>query len=155
MQRYLKLRIIINKYDNSQIDKVYSIYFCPHCERLFFVVYYVIGNIYEYKLSGHIELMYPTPTFIMEFSEHIKVISPKFVDIYNKSEKAESEGLYEICGMGYRKALDFLIKDFWILQNPDDSDKIKNMMLAQCIQTYVSDERIRTLAERSAWIGND
>ena len=29
------------------------------------------------------------------------------------------------------------------------------MPLAQCIKTYITENRIKTLAERSAWIGND
>ena len=144
-----------NKYEDSQINKVYAIYFCPHCEQLFLVVYFVVNSIYEYKMVGHIERTYPMPEFVTEFSGHIKSLSPQFVEIYNQSERAENAGLHEICGMGYRKALEFLIKDFVIMQNPENSDQIKKMQLAQCIRSYINDENIKTLAERSAWIGND
>lgn len=58
-------------------------------------------------------------------------------------------------GLGYRKALEFLIKDFAIHKQPDEEEAIKNKPLMQCIKNYISDDRIITLAERSAWIGND
>ena len=71
------------------------------------------------------------------------------------TESAENMGLSEICGLGYRKALEFLIKDYGILFHPDDEEKIKNMALSPCINTYIDNPRIKTLATASAWIGND
>lgn len=55
----------------------------------------------------------------------------------------------------YRKALEFLIKDYSIHKFPDDSEDIKSKPLAQCIKKYIKNDYILTLAERSAWIGND
>lgn len=63
--------------------------------------------------------------------------------------------LDEIAGLGYRKALEFLIKDFAIHEHPDEEESIKAKPLAKCIKSYITNENITTLAERSAWIGND
>lgn len=63
--------------------------------------------------------------------------------------------LDQIAGIGYRKSLEFLAKDFAIKYNPDDEDKIKNMPLSNCIKTYIDDPRIKNLAEKSIWLGND
>lgn len=90
-----------------------------------------------------------------KFPESIKELSPAFVKIYNQSEIAEFSGLSEICGMGYRKALEFLIKDFAIHSEPSDSEAIKSMSLSSCIKKYCTISKIQVLAERSAWIGND
>lgn len=68
---------------------------------------------------------------------------------------AESSCLDEIAGLGYRKAVEFLIKDFAIHKHPADEDKIKSMPLGQCINTYINNEQVKTLATSSAWIGND
>lgn len=57
--------------------------------------------------------------------------------------------------MGYRKALEFLVKDFSIHEHPDDENKIKSMSLTNCINEYIDTPNIKTLATRSAWIGND
>ena len=62
-----------------------------------------------------------------------------------------------ICGMGYRKALEFLIKDYAIFKNPlpQFRDEIIRLPLMQCINKYIEDERLTSLAKASAWIGND
>ncbi|RZJ99369.1 MAG: DUF4145 domain-containing protein [Flavobacterium sp.] len=90
-----------------------------------------------------------------KFSSTISDISPSFVDIFNQAYQAEQYNLLEICGVGYRKALEFLIKDYAIKLHPDKSDTIKSKMLAPCIKDYVNDERVKKVAHRAVWIGND
>ena len=89
------------------------------------------------------------------FDDCINSLSPNFVKIYNQALAAETSGLNEIAGLGYRKALEFLIKDFVIHEHPNDKEAIKKMFLGNCIKTYIDDPRIKTLAERSIWLGND
>ena len=60
-----------------------------------------------------------------EFNELIKTVSPSFEVIYNQAYFAEQEGLLEICGVGYRKALEFIIKDYAISKNPTDKEQIE------------------------------
>lgn len=131
----------------------YAIYFCPHCENCFYVTYI------EDTLSYHTEFIsiQQFPVYIEKtpFNPSINNLSPQFVTIYNQAEVAEAHHLTEICGVGYRKALEFLIKDFAIHENPDDSKSIKSMQLSHCISKYIADPNIRTLSERSSWLGND
>lgn len=61
----------------------------------------------------------------------------------------------EICGIGYRKSLEFLIKDFAIHEHPESEENIKVAPLSQCIKNYILAKNVKLLAERSAWIGND
>ena len=49
----------------------------------------------------------------------------------------------------------FRSKDFAIHTHPELAEQIKSAPLNQCIKKYISAENIRTLAERSAWLGND
>ena len=56
--------------------------------------------------------------------------------------------------MGYRKALEFLIKDYVIHLHPEETDLIKSEPLGATIQR-IDDHRIKTLAQRAAWLGND
>ena len=105
--------------------------------------------------TAYTDAVYPHPDIEKGFSEDIAKLSPNFIKIYHQAEKAENMGLSEICGLGYRKALEFLIKDYGILFHPDDEEKIKNMALSPCINTYIDNPRIKTLATASAWIGND
>lgn len=89
------------------------------------------------------------------FSEEIKSISPTFVQVYNEAYFAEQHKLFEICGVGYRKALEFLIKDYLIKQTPSKEDVIKKKFLGKCIQEDVSDQRIKSVSKRAVWLGND
>lgn len=90
------------------------------------------------------------------FSKIIREISEDFVRIYNEAFSAEQMGLMEICGVGYRKALEFLIKDY-VSQNLDEENKgkVRLMALAKCIEKYVDNVNVKKVAERAVWIGND
>lgn len=68
---------------------------------------------------------------------------------------AESLTLDRIAGIGYRKSLEFLIKDYLIHKFPEETEAIKSMALANCIANKVPIEKIRVVASRCAWLGND
>lgn len=94
----------------------------------------------------------------VEFSlpENIIKVSEKFVEIYSQSTQAESSGLNQIAGVGYRKSTEFLIKDYAIRNNPDDKEKIEKMFLGKVVDHYLNDfEKLQNLAKASTWIGND
>lgn len=42
-----------------------------------------------------------------------------------------------------------------IYENPDDAETIKKMKLGNCIANKVSNEKLKIVASRSAWLGND
>lgn len=165
---------------NQEADKIPEI--CPHCqssisvkhiiskhikiESIFYlqVVYScpnqkckeIIVATYEYN-SGqyYLQKIEPQKFVVSNFQKEISDLSPQFVKIYNEAYNAETFGLLEICGPGYRKALEFLIKDYLIENNPDNENDIKTKMLSPCINTYISDVNIKFCAERAAWVGND
>lgn len=115
------------------------------------------GNGYYPDQFQQLSFNYSVPSkfFEKEFEESISRLSPQFVKIYNQAFQAESQQLDEIAGLGYRKALEFLIKDFSIHITPDDEASILSMPLSQCIQKYINDPRIETLVRKATWIGND
>ena len=63
--------------------------------------------------------------------------------------------LTELCGIGYRKALEFLVKDYAISIHPEHKSQIESSQLARCIADFIDNEKIKTLAKASAWLGND
>lgn len=132
-------------------------YLCTSCFQTFVTLHKCSLSSSGSHRSYQSELIYTEPVrFCAEqFDAGISDLSPQFVKIYNQALAAESSGLDEIAGLGYRKAMEFLIKDFCIHLKPDDAEKIKSMPLAQCIKFYVNNEQIQTLATRAAWIGND
>jgi hypothetical protein len=92
-----------------------------------------------------------------EFSEIISSISTQFAEIYNEAYHAEQMKLDQICGVGYRKALEFLIKDYLISRESDEriKDNIRKKFLSNCIQENVQNENIKNVAKRAVWLGND
>lgn len=90
-----------------------------------------------------------------EFADEIKGISDQFSSIYNEAFAAEQMDLDQITGAGYRKALEFLIKDYLIYLRPENAENIKTKLLGNCINDDVDDSRIKEVAKRAAWLGND
>lgn len=136
------------RYDVPSNTSAYVITFCcPNCRNAFIAQYQAGKHEYQY--------IAPTSSSARDFDRSISELSPSFVSIYNQSLSAESQGLSEICGMGYRKALEFLIKDFLISQSPNDAESIKRMELGNCIANKVSNEKLKAVAQRAAWLGND
>lgn len=133
-------------------QKVEVFLYCPNenCNKAFIADYansrvglYFDGNTSIGTLVGK------------EFSETIGNLSSGFISIFTESYIAEQQNLTEICGVGYRKALEFLIKDYSIKSHPDKKEVIEKKLLGQCIKEYVVDSRIQSVAKRAAWLGND
>lgn len=94
---------------------------------------------------------------IIRFGQMIEEISPQFVKIYNQAYQAEQLNLSLISGPGYRKSLEFLIKDYVLrsISSEDERNKILRSFLNNVIQDKIDDERIKAMAKRAAWLGND
>ncbi len=109
----------------------------------------------QIKENGHF-VMHNHPLSKELFSDVINSVSPMFCNIYNEAYTAEQMSLMEICGVGYRKALEFLIKDYTIQGKSEEVvDKIKKMPLAKCIDDFVEDVKLKAVAKRAVWLGND
>lgn len=132
------------------------LYLCNHCYRPF-IGYFKLTKPQTAGRPLISSRIYVEPNRFtpQEFDPHITSVSPAFVEIYNQALAAEDASLDQIAGMGYRKALEFLIKDYLIHKSPEDEQAIKDAPLSACINKRVSDPRIRAVAKRSAWLGND
>lgn len=130
---------------------------CPRvsCER-FFIAYYTPMGSGSGQVITHL-LMYCAPSKHQDrkFDDPIPQISPSFCDIWIQASEAESKQLSAICGMGFRKALEFLMKDYLCSLHETERNKIKGLPLSQCIDRYADDPRIKDCAKRAAWLGND
>jgi hypothetical protein len=87
--------------------------------------------------------------------DEVVATSPLFPEIFTQAIAAETYGLDQIAGGGYRKALEFLIKDYCISTNKGAENEIKSSYLATCINKFVDSPQIKICAERAAWLGND
>jgi hypothetical protein len=108
-------------------------------------------EIESFEFYGVLPSMFRKP----DLSEEITQLSPNFAEIYGQAAAAEHYMLNQIAGVGYRKALEFLIKDYCIYRHPDKKEEIKAKFLDKCIKTYVDDANIKDCAELATWLGND
>ena len=119
--------------------------YCNGCHSLIVSEYEICKKIvrtlqdgskeYNDKSYNMIKLNHSAPINFKEreFDNKLKKISPQFVKIYNQALKAGEYSLDEIAGLGYRKALEFLIKDFAIYKNPEQSEQIKSTWMMKCL----------------------
>lgn len=144
----------INNFKDNRMVR-YVIFNCPNeeCREVFVAKFSRPGNS---KDNYYFQWLRPYNFKTEDFEKPINDISPTFVDVYNQSWRAEQSGFNEICGMGYRKALEFLIKDYLCTVLPEEEvAKIPTMDISRCIKDYITDPRIKSNAERAVWLGND
>lgn len=132
---------------------LYVLHYCQVCGLGFCGIYSQetdcsLGRVYKPVVA------IPERSEPLEFNPQIARLSPAFVKIYEEAHAAEKHDLTLICGMGYRKALEFLVKDYLIEKHPQESETIAKEPLSQSIRR-IDNLQIKTLAERSAWLGND
>lgn len=158
-----KIAPILRNVNYSETDNLSAFLECTNCHNTFIsdygtietTIYKDLYNSTQFEVEGiefKVKPILPSKTL---FDKYISKISPNFVSIYNQSEAAEIYNLNQIAGMGYRKAIEFLIKDYCIKLNPDDTEKIKSMLLSKVISTYIEADKLKSLATASVWIGND
>ena len=121
------------------------------CQNLFFANY-ALKHGSDVLIFGHTS---PVSLVTRPFSEIINNTSKEFGDIYNQALASELQGYLKICGVGYRKALEFLVKDYLIGIHPDKTEEIKTKFLGKCIEEYISNANIKIVAKRAVWLGND
>jgi hypothetical protein len=79
-------------------------YACTQCRRLFIGTYGPPGSS---KLLG----LAPAEPDPRGFPDSIAAISPTFVSVYREAAIAQHLNLMPVAGPGFRKALEFLVKD--------------------------------------------
>lgn len=148
-----------SKFFNCDSKMYFFMFECPACNKGF-ITHYNYTN--ERKIKNDISYnmlklvnSYPKVPELHQFDENIKKLSSNFCEIFNQAYVAEQMNLNEIAGIGYRKALEFLIKDYCIDKNKEQEEKIKKEPLSQVITNYILSDKIKNLAKASIWIGND
>lgn len=147
---------IIPEFLHDYLDKenvaIYASLLCPNSNcNTPFIAKYEGGSSTVFRYKKIIKITPDKENFSIEIIN----VSPKFIEIYNEAYFAEQHELYEICGVAYRKALEFLLKDYLIWKNPEKRRDVINSTIANCIHTYIEDSRLKTAANRAIWLGND
>jgi len=138
--------------DDTTLEFVYR---CPRhkCGRLFIAGYRrprgISRTVFEHQWSA------PTDYQAATLPPEVIEVSPQFKVIYGQAAKADAWKLDQIAGPGYRKALEFLVKDYCIREKPADAVAIRAELLGKTITNRVTDPSVKACATRAAWLGND
>lgn len=132
-------------------DRIHAIFQCPRddCNLGFMAEYEQGFNSYE------LMKVFPQLPAKPRVEQEIAEISMAFVEIYQQAGIADSLELDQVAGVGYRKALEFLIKDYCCHKQPDKEEEIKRATLSQVISNYVDNGNVKACAVRAVWLGND
>lgn len=128
----------------------YAALYCTSCHSI-----YTARYISNRGVSGlQLDNVFPKVAKEISFSDNINELSPTFVSLYNQASVAETNvEVYGLAGIGYRKSLEYLIKDYLIKMKHQDKDTIIKMDLGNCVNKL--EGQIKTIAKASIWIGND
>lgn len=141
-------------YQNMANANILELLFCcanKNCKRLFIAEYQKVDarDYYRYARS------YPKVFLNKEIPQELQDISPEFYDIYCQAMVADHHKLHQLVGMGLRKSLEFLIKDYCIKKHPGEKAAIKASLLSGVITKYIQHSTLQDIAKRTAWLGND
>lgn len=128
-----KPHFIYGTYNNNIL---YILCYCESCQKAYIAEYSFNKPSDKYDECFYINRFikaYPNDFKYSNFSDYIKNLSPMFVKVYDQALTANSFGLDEIAGMGFRKALEFLVKDYAISLFPNEKEKIEKMHLSDTI----------------------
>ncbi|MFW3538225.1 hypothetical protein [Vagococcus fluvialis] len=147
-----------SRYEINSNLKAAALVQCPSsdCSQFFIDWFRVeIGNYSNISASRRLEYIYK-PILKNELPIEVNEKFPEFNEIYSQALQAETYGLDQIAGVGYRKSLEFLIKQYAIHTFPEDEEKIKKETLNNTIMNRLgSFPKIQSLAKAATWIGND
>ena len=143
-------KILSHNSENQENEQCGLIFQCPSCHEIFFAKYSYSddGLVFKYPV------VYPSPQATLNLPTQIKEFYPEFYEIYRQSAEAEEYKLDKICGMGYRKALEFLVKHYLFDKFPDKKEAIQKEYLGKSI-ARIPYPNIQALAHAATWIGND
>lgn len=175
-------------FPNGKVDFIELPNKCPHCQRLTDMHYQKItynkftkriealircgyGNcqgfiIGYYELIRNLgKLTHTEPPIFkeIELPEFANEISSSFVSIFSEANEATSRGLNQIAGAGFRKACEFLVKDYAksMIVDTDEIDKtkkeeqIEKKFVGKVVEEFITDTRVQKVAKRAFWLGND
>lgn len=146
--------IIKNLQVFRQVENVMQFLFeCPNSDCGSLIIGY-----YKVYDSSDLEYLYSLPAKIKVkvFPEIISTLSQNFISIFNEAEEAKQRGLLQIAGPGYRKAFEFLIKDYAKqISNEDIHKEIEKTPSNSVVNKFIQDPRIQSVAKRALWLGND
>ena len=85
----------------------------------------------------------------------VQDLSPRFVDLYRQAQAAEDLEAWDVAAMGYRAALEVLLKDYAIRALGRDEKAVARSKLADLIVEVFHEQELVNCADVVRLLGND
>lgn len=122
---------------------------CTSCGKTFFFAS-------EYKKdSSFTPITIPAVSFTPYSNKYLANISERFINMYNQALCSEFSGSIELAAIGYRSALEILVKDFAIIELKEDPNEVSKKTLCNAIGEYLNQSDLVATADVVRILGND
>lgn len=147
--------VAANCSDDGHAYTVSAYWNCNGCSEVFCCTYYILGGAYDNPHRGRILSTLPPVCDKTFIDPRITAISPRFTELFNQSEEAKARNLTDLAGMGFRKSLEFLLKDSLIALGMEEESKVVGMDLRTAIASFSDNPRLIKAANLARVIGNE
>lgn len=133
---------------NEKISLIIFIWRCTVCKKIYVSLHYC-----DDKQTSFVGML---PQIVNSFSDNLfEKYSPRFVELYNQALHAESTGDFNLAAVGFRSALEILIKDYAINCLHENPDIISSKTLFNVISEYLDTSELIKSADVIRILGND
>lgn len=126
------------------------LYRCTYCRQSYTVIY----DIDTLKKKGNFGTFFPIASVTYE-NKLLANLSQKFIDMYNQALRAELKGDIELAAIGFRQALECLVKDYAINELEKPSEEVSRKKLFAAISEYLGEQDLIKTADVVRILGND
>lgn len=123
---------------------------CTACGKTFF-----FACEYDSGKTDYDPIIYPSIAFTPYSNDILEKISPRFIDMYNQALQSEFHKNIELAAVGYRSALEILVKDYAINELGQNPEEVISKKLCAAIGTYLNQEDLVKTADVVRILGND
>ena len=123
---------------------------CTSCGKTFFFACERIPN-----GNGTFICMHPTFSFEPYTNETLQLISPRFIEMYNQALQSEFANNYDLAAIGFRTALEILVKDYAINELQKPREEVVAKKLFGAIEAYLGQTDLLKTADVVRILGND
>lgn len=138
---------LLSPFSPNPSSFVFLVFQCTACKKLFTATYEVANK------KSRLCCMTPFKPLVF-VDELIEKTSPRFIEVYNQAIRAKENGDLNLAAVGYRSALEILIKDYAINDLHEPSEKVVKLDLFHAISNYLSSDTVNA-ADVVRILGND
>lgn len=124
---------------------------CTSCQKIFFFVCYKNKEMSD---NAPLVFVYPNNQYVYK-NPIIENFSPRFIDMYNQSLHSEINGDTELAAIGYRSALEILVKDYAINELGKPKEEVSGKKLFGAISEYLHQDDLVKTSDVIRILGND